>query len=200
MKRFVLLFVGLGVLLVLPAMVSAEGDGRVNAISFSPLPQGAEVMVRPLDDSDQNIILQKHFERILRDRGYKISEHAPLVLTFEVHEKVGKWSSAERRTIFQVEGRQSSSGDDETRARVSLFDSERGGVFNKGEQKPAGSTPSQSRMDVTIDDRKDGKRLWQAWITGDHGRGGSQTLTKAMVQAMVDNMGQTVKTRSISLP
>ncbi|MDH5748871.1 MAG: hypothetical protein OEY85_06135 [Rhodospirillales bacterium] len=200
MKRLVFLFVGLGVLLVLPATVFAEGDGRMNAVSFSPLPRGVEISVRPLDNSDQNIVLQKQFEQVLQGRGYKISENASLILTFEVLEQVGRWSSAERRTIFEVEGRQSSSGNDDTRARVSLFDSNRGGVFNKGEEKRSGAIPSQSRMDVNIDDRNNGKRLWQAWITGDHGRGGAQTLTKAMVQAVVDIMGQTVKSRPISLP
>ncbi|MCH8215003.1 MAG: hypothetical protein IIC54_13150, partial [Proteobacteria bacterium] len=50
-----------------------EGDGVLNAVAYRSLPPGSSIAVRPLDNSDENQILQQVFERELRAGGYTVS-------------------------------------------------------------------------------------------------------------------------------
>ena len=69
------------------------GDATVNALAMRPLPQGATLVVRPLDDSDASKEIQVLFERALRDRGYPLAADGRLILTFETRDRIGTWSS-----------------------------------------------------------------------------------------------------------
>ncbi len=177
----------------------SAGDGVLNAVAYRPLPPGSSIAVRPLDNSDENQVLQQVFERELRAGGYTVSKDANLVLTFETRGQVGAWSDGGRRQLLQLQQSQGVGGLDSPKVRLNLYDSRRGAVFNEGRTGTQITTPSTYRLDATIDDRTDGKRLWQAWTTAAVGGSDGFTLTKAMVPVMVAGIGLTVKRQTFTL-
>ncbi len=200
MRRFGFFLALAGAILAQGAFATEEGGVLLNAVAFKPLPPGMRIAVRPLDNSDDNLIIKKDFERQLQAKGYQVSSDAVLVLSFETREEVGAWSDSGRRTLLELEGR-NATGDNETaKARVNLFDSNAGGVFNEGRGGISTVTPSLVRLEVTIDSRADGKRFWQGWSIADQGQGDSLATTRAMVPTMVVNLGQTVRSQRFALP
>ena len=175
------------------------GDGVLNAVAYRSLPPGASIAVRPLDNSDENQVLRQVFERELRAGGYTVSEDANLILTFETRGQVGAWSDGGRRQLLQLQQSQGVGGLDSPKVRLNLYDSRRGAVFNEGRTGTQITTPSTYRLDATIDDRTDGKRLWQAWTTAAVRGSDGFTLTKAMVPVMVAGIGLTVKRQTFTL-
>jgi hypothetical protein len=199
MRRFGTLLVLLGLLLLPQGVVRAE-DGLINAVSYKALPGGAPIRVRPLDNSDDNLILQEHFEQELRRRGYAVSADADLILSFEISDVAGAWRAGDRRSVLEFEG-SGGGGGENARARLNIFDSRRGGLLNEGRERGATqiASPSRYRMDATIDDRRDGKRLWQAWAVASQRQIGGPALTRAMVPAMVEYLGTTIKRKPFAL-
>jgi hypothetical protein len=197
------------VLAVLPlCWVSAQAadDGNLNAVSYDPMPlsAGTALSLRLYDDSAENVALLRSFESELQKRGYIVSNDAPLVLNIETRNEIGAWASGDRKTLLELQGRVGSGsgssvqggygyGSDEGRARLNLMDSARGGVFNEGnDNRTAIVTPSTHRLDLSIDDRRDGKHLWQGWAVANAGAGRGNPL-QALVPIMVGAIGKTVK-------
>lgn len=199
MRLLGVLLACLGVLALDPAAAQDTGDagpgrGLLNAVTFKPLAAGSAIAVRPLDDSDDNLVLQREFERELRAMGYTVSANAALILSFDTRGTVGAWVSRERRTVLELEGHGGQEGGENAKLRLNLYNSSRGGVFNRGEGATTMIvTPSKYRLDATIDNRDDGKRLWQAWATAALGQSDGLSLTRAMVPVMVESLGHTVK-------
>ena len=74
-----------------PSAVTAQQpeEGVLNAVSFEPLPEGAAVLVRPLDDTDENLAIKKEFEAAMTaDRLNVAADEARLVLSFETRVEV----------------------------------------------------------------------------------------------------------------
>ncbi len=161
----------LGPVLVFRSGGADAPTGLLNAVAYDPLPAQLSVNVRPLNDSDENLALKQAFETALRERGYTVAVDAPLVLTFETREAAGAWADRGRRTVIELEARGEGVGGDQQRVRLNLFNSSSGGVFNRGREGGTGIvTPSHFRIDLSIDDRSSGERLWQAWAVADIGR------------------------------
>lgn len=178
--------------------VHAE-DGLMSSISFSNIPANAEIQVLPYDDSDANIEVQRVFERILRQHGYKISETAKLILNFETRDEIGSWSGTDRRHLLSLEASGGRGGGEDASARLNFFDSKSGGLINKGKGGTSIATPSSYRIDATIEDRSSGKRLWQGWSVGKLGAGDGQSLTLKMVPVLVEGIGKTVRQKAFEL-
>jgi hypothetical protein len=191
----------LGLLLTSVGISLAQGYGEalMNASSYRPVPMGSTLNVQPLDNSDQNMILKREFERILMARGYKISEDANLVITFETRDEIGAYSTRNKRAILELNARGGREGGEDARMRFNLFDSNSGGVFNQGKGETSVMTPSQYRIDVTVDSRDNGKRHWQAWAVAnlDHSDGG--VLVQAMIPEIVNKLGKTVKSHTFGI-
>ena len=192
-----LLIVGL---LILPQESLRAEEGLINAVSYRALPRGGSIRVRPLDNSNENLILQEQFEDELRRRGYAVAAEADLILSFEVRDVAGAWRAGDRRSVIEFEG-SGGGGGENARARLNIFDSRRGGLLNQGNERGATqiAAPSQFRMDATIDDRRDGKRLWQAWAVASQRQTEGSDLTRAMVQAVVEHLGTTIKRQPFAL-
>ena len=86
------------------AAAQEGAQGRLNAVSFDPLPDDGAIFVRPLDNSDENLALKVEFERELAARGYVIATKADsLVLTFGTRDEAGGISSGDRRHVIEIE-------------------------------------------------------------------------------------------------
>lgn len=206
MSRLGFLLACASLLFILPAdmpnraAAQSVGQGTLNAVSYFPLPGGTSIAVRPLDDTDDNLILQDEFERRLRAQGYTVSADAPLVLTFETRDEIGAWSDSGQRRPLELKQSQAASGIQDPRVQLNLYDSKRGGVFNEGRGRTAITTPGRYRLDASIDDRSNGQRLWQGWSVAELGAFDSLQLTRAMVPAIVGSIGQTLKRQPFNLP
>jgi len=112
--------------MAVPSAVAAqeEGQGTLNAVSFKPLPIGAPIFVRPLDDSDENLVFKQRFESVLQARGCALApDPSGLVLTFETRDQIGSWSGSGRRTVLEFQGAGGREGTEDVEARLKLFDS-----------------------------------------------------------------------------
>lgn len=175
------------------------GEGILNAVAYRPLPARQSLRVVPIDNSDQNLVLKREFERQLSDHGYVISEDARLILTFETHDEIGAFKSRERRAFLELHARGGREGGEDAKMLFNLYDSDTGGMLNEGKGETSIVTQSQYRMDVTIDDESNGKRLWHAWTTANLGQSDSRALTKSMVPVLIDNLGSTVKRQTFPI-
>jgi len=167
------------------------GEGEINAVAYSPLPPGASIRVRPLDNSDINLVLQKEFERHLHAKGYRVADDGAYVLSFDTRNEAGAWVDKGRRTILELDAHGGREGGEFARARLNIFDSQRGGLINEGDGGTAVTTPAQSSMEVTIDD-KSGRRVWQAWTSTNLKFTDSESVSRAIVPAVVDELGRPV--------
>ncbi|MFQ5764688.1 MAG: hypothetical protein ACE5GT_07160 [Rhodospirillales bacterium] len=198
MKR--LGFFAAALLIWLAAPPAALGDGMVSAISFRPLPTGAAILVRALDNAKHNLVLREDFERVLKQKGYTLSDHADLVLTFETLDAGGAWTGGGENRLVELSNNHDQTGIDAPRVRLNLFNSARGGLLNPNRRDQTRTvTPSQYRIDVTIDDKTNGKRLWEGWTSIDIGPGDNRALTRTMVPVLVDSLGKTVRQQTFPL-
>ncbi len=202
MKRLGAIVACFGLFLALvqvPNAAAQTAEGMFNSISFKSMVKDSPIAVLPLDNSDSNLILQQEFEKQLKRAGYKVTGTAGLILSFEVRDEIGAWSTTDRRHILELRARGGKEGGEDAQARFNLFDSNKGGMFNKGSGGTRIVTPSQYRIDVTIDDKTNGKRLWQAWSSADLSTYDSLELTRAMVPVIIKNLGKTVKQQTFEL-
>ncbi len=174
-------------------------DGLMNSISFRKIPTNAILQVQALDDSDDNLALIKVIENILRQRGYRIAPDATLILTFETRDEIGAWSGTDRRHLLSFEAKGGRGGGEDARARLNFFDSNSGGLINKGKGGTSIATPSSYRIDVTVENRSDGKRYWQGWSEGKLGAGDGFTLTKKMIPVLIDGIGKTIRQKTFEI-
>lgn len=175
-------------------------QGTVNAVTFATLSPGAAVTVRALDNSDVNMTLIDQFEDALAKRGFRIAPDASMVFSFETRNDVGAWSDSGRRSIIELEGHGGRMGGEDAKARVNLFNSSRGGLFNEGQGETNIVTQGRYRLEATLDDRAGGKRLWQGWAESDLGRYHGSELLSAMVPVLAANVGKTVRRQPFQLP
>ncbi len=193
--RLLFLVLGLIGLTVSPVFAQSAGDGLLNAVAYKDIPAGAGILVRPLDDSDDNLILKQEFEAALQSQGYRIQPDSSLVLSFETKDTLGAYTDRNARHVLELSGGGGRGGGEDARARVNLFDSASGGLVNTGRESgnTAIVTPTQYRVDVSLDDKANKKRLWQAWATADIEQSDSLTLTRSMVPHIVQAVGQTIR-------
>jgi hypothetical protein len=194
MTRTAVLALAIFVFTIGTAAAQQGTDGVMNGVAFKPLPPDSSIHVRPLDNSDDNLVLQADFEAALRAKGYTIEKDAKLILSFETRDEIGSWSTTERRHILSFESKGGQGGGENAKAKVNVFDSATGGLLNRG--SGGGTTitsPSTYRIDATIDDRANGKRLWQGSSVANLNNQDGLSLTRKMVPVMVENLGQTVR-------
>ncbi|MBT4932212.1 MAG: hypothetical protein HOL66_16000 [Rhodospirillaceae bacterium] len=204
MRRFsilsaVVFVLGLFVQSAGPAIAQGYGEGLLNAIAYKPLPQGSAFSVQPLDNSDQNMRLKKEFEQILTRQGFSVSADAQLIITFETRDELGAYKTRDRRAILELDAHGGREGGEDARMRFNLYDSNSGGIFNQGKGETSVMTPSQYRLEVSIDNRTNGKRHWQAWSVANLGQSDGASLIRAMIPEMVGNMGKTITSRTFEL-
>jgi hypothetical protein len=173
----------------------------MNAIAYEKIPADSAIMVRPLDNSDNNLVLKGDFERALRQKGYTVSGDAKLILTFETIDMAGAWTGGGPNPFVELSNNPDQSGVEAPRVHFNLFNSQRGGILNPDKtERTRMVTPSTFRIEATIDSKVDGKRLWQGWSAMPIGAGDSHEMTRSMVPVMVEGIGQTVRERTFPTP
>jgi hypothetical protein len=185
-------------LVCVAAGAARAAEGVIAATGLEAVPAGATIAVRPWDNSDQNLAIQRDVENGLRARGFTVVEDAPFVLSFETRDTVGTWDTGDRRTIVEFERRSGGDQEDESKVRLNLYASDRGGVLNKGRTAPD-VKPSRFQLEMTLDGQN-GVRVWQGTMTADLERSDRASLIQKMVPALIAKIGETVKGETVPLP
>jgi len=175
------------------------GDGQVNAVSFRKLDTSTSLTVSPLDNSDESMVLKEDFEQALKNAGFSISPNSHLVLTFEVRDDLGTWGGQDRRSVVELTNQGAWNGGDDTLAKLNLYNSSRGGLINQGDQHQGEGTKSKYRLEVTLDDRQEKRRVWQGWAVTEVNSGDKQSLTRGMVPFLAKSVGQTVRKETFTI-
>jgi hypothetical protein len=177
-----------------------RSEGLVSGVSFLPIPIGSAISVRPLDNSDSNLILQKDFELALKKRGFKIGSDEALVLTFETIDVSGAWVGGGENFIIELSNHDDQSGIEAPRVHFNLFNSKRGGMLNfNRKEKTLTVTPSSFQIDVTIDKKNNGNRIWHGWSSTTSHIGKNQENSRKMVSVLIKSLGQNISRKSFVL-
>ena len=184
------LFIGLP----LPFQPASAAEGTVNAMSYKQIPAGTPMAVRQWDNSDENLKLAEEFTAILIKQGFRVADDAPLVISFSTRDVLGYWTAGQRRHLLEVEGHGGRTGGERARVMLNLYSSD-GGVLNKGKE-PGNVVPSKYVLEVTLDQRK-GERLWQGEATAALLRTDGFSLLRAMLPALLNYVGQTVRRKTV---
>jgi hypothetical protein len=205
MVRFGFALAGCAVLVTVHAgltMAQESPTGVLNAVAFKPLPSGAPILVRPFNDTDENLAIKKEFEEALKARGYTIgTDPKGIVLSFESRSQPGYWTSTPQRKFVELQGSAGSGTRLEKGSRgvVNLYNSQQGAVFNEGKRNVVTPAATLFRLDVNIDDKTEGKSLWLAWALANLAEGDPATLARAMVPVIVDTIGEGAKEQPFKL-
>jgi len=193
MKNLSLLVFGSFCVLSFLNSVQAE-NGIINAVSLQALPSSRTILIQPLDDSIDNLALQKIIKIELSKRGYRVDSEAPLILMFTTHNQMGNWGSTSRREIFSLQTQTGRGHKEKTNVRVNIYQSAKGGLLNEGNgQSDTSSMSNQYRLDVTLENQSNGSAYWQAWSTANLKKGDGYSLTKQMILPTIKSIGQTVR-------
>lgn len=179
------------------ASTCVRAEGVVNAVSYNPLPGNSTVEVRPFDDSDENLAVKAHIERELAARGITTNAKAPLVMNFEVRNRIGYLNSGDNRHVLQFQTTGGRGGGEQTDARVNVFNSQEGGLLNKGPGTRV-SNRTVYRLELNVEQRDNNERLWDGWAEAELTGGDSAELLRRMVPAVIKALGQTVKSQAFS--
>ena len=117
-----------------------------------------------------------------------------MAISFSTRDVLGYWSAGQRRHILELEGHGGRTGGENARVRLNLYSSQ-GGVLNKGKE-PGNVVPSKYMLEVTLERRK-GERLWQGEATAALNRTDGFSLLRAMLPALLNHMGQTVRQKTV---
>ncbi len=184
---------------VRPAPPEAARQGLANAVVYHPIPEKAVLAVRPLDNSDANMKIKAAIEAALRAQGFGVAASAPLTLSFDTRDEIGAWSETGRRSVLELKAEGGREGGEYAHAKVNIFDSATGGLLNEGHGGTSITTPSVHRIDVTVDDRTSGRRLWQGWAIANLSLGERADLDRSMIPVIVQNLGRTVSRQPFTL-
>ena len=181
------------------APAAHANDALVNAVSYEKFGHNLPISVRPLDNSDVNISLQKVIEDALRKKGFTVLNNAGLILTFETRNESGAWSNAGDRKLIELKNQDGTPHSNNPEVRLNIFNSSRGGVLNPGRPGTSQVTPTIYRLDATLENSSNGQRLWEGWTKANLGLADEIALSRAMVPILLENLGKTVRQKKTSL-
>jgi hypothetical protein len=174
----------------------------LNAVSYRPIPAGVASSVQTLDDSSISMAALQELESLLRGSGRALTAKAPLVFTLEVTTVEGAWSDEGRRTVLELSSHGDTAIGDNQKVRFNIFDSSQGGIINEGQGDRGTNivTRGRHRVELTVDERDGGRRLWQGWIEAGLDRQDDNAVVRSMVGPLVGRLGQTVRRETVDLP
>lgn len=193
--------VPVAVAVVIAGAASAQlaGQAVLNAVVYQPIPEGEAIHVRALDDSPQAQQLRQRFAAVLSARGFAIDAvPSRLVLTLEPRDQIGFWSYQSGALIEAQRGYDRIARKDLDSYMVNLYDSRQGGLINRP-QRPSGVNPTRYRLEARLEDRSNGRTLWQGWTAAELTRGDGSALIASMVEPLAEVVGLTVREQPVTL-
>jgi hypothetical protein len=185
------------------AWAQTPREGMLYAASYIAIPTGAQVAIQLLDDNDGNRDLAETFRRELSARGYRIVDRAPFTLTFWLTGTFDTGEQQGRRTLIEIggEGGSNPRTDTDVEARVNLFSTRGGGLFqdppSRGDKARSGS---RYRLYASVKEEATGKRAWLGQAHVDVRGGDALAVADSLVPVLAGSFGQTVRRQPFTLP
>lgn len=168
-------------------------NGQISAVSFHALGKKSAVVVKLYDDSEASVALKSSFEAALKAQGYQVVDNARYALSFDIENNVSGTPTADPGRL-QLTGQSGGySGPEEYTARMELYSSERA---DRGSAHAAGFM----RMDVSITDRSNGRRVWQGWADSNSTGQNPEDVSARLVYPLVQSIGETIRNQPLSTP
>jgi hypothetical protein len=177
-------------------------EGMLYAASYVAIPPGSQVAIHLLDDNDGSRDLAESFRRELTARGYKVVDRAPFTLTFWLTGTFDTGEQQARRTLVEIggEGGSNSRTDTDVEARVNLFSTRGGGLFQDPDRSAKARSGSRYRLYASVKEEGSGKRAWLGQAYLDVRGGDPLTVADAMIPILSGSFGQTVRRQPFTLP
>ncbi|MCK6449477.1 MAG: hypothetical protein L6R19_01250 [Alphaproteobacteria bacterium] len=203
--RIFALLAGLAALVLADHAARAQQprEGMLFAASYIPIPPGSPVTIHLLDDNDGARDLAESFRRELTQRGYKVVDRAPFTMTFWLTGTFDTGEQQARRHLLELggEGGSSARTDTDVEARVNLFSTRGGGLFQDPPTRSSNArTGSRYRLYASVKEEATGKRAWIGQSYIDVQGSDPLSVAMAMVPTLAGSFGQTVRRQSFTLP
>ncbi|MBL94332.1 MAG: hypothetical protein CFH06_00285 [Alphaproteobacteria bacterium MarineAlpha3_Bin5] len=187
-------------LLIIMVKPVTAAEGTINAMLYSPIPDGELISIQILDNSDENMYIKRKFEQGFREQGKKVGKDGRLLITIERRGTLGTWRGVTPNRLIQLRNAEDHTGVDTPDIRFSLFDSSLGGFFNKNiSSRVTQVAASQYQINISLDDRANGRRLWQGWATIEVGKSDDRKLLYSMIPRLIENIGKTVRSQTFKV-
>ena len=188
-----------------PAAAQGPQAGRealLFSASYIPIPPGSAVAIHLLDDTDGNRDLAEGFRRELVARGYKIDGKAPFTLTFWLTGTFDTGEQQAKRSLLELggEGGSNARTDTDVEARVNLFSTQGGGLFQDPDRSSKARSISRYRLHASVKEEGTGKRAWLGQAYVDVHGGDPLAVAQAMVPPLSGTFGKTVRREAVTLP
>lgn len=187
------------------AVAQSPQSGReafLFAASYIPIPPGSPVAIHLLDDNDGARDLAESFRRELTTRGYRVVAQAPFTLTFWLTGTFDTGEQQARRGLLELggEGGSSSRTDTDVEARVNLFSSRGGGLFQDPDRSAKSRTSSRYRLYASVKEEGTGKRAWLGQSYVDVSGGDPLSVAQSLVPPLAGTFNKTVRRETATLP
>ncbi len=187
------------------AEAQAPQSGRealLFASSYIPIPPGSPVTIHLLDDNDGARDLAETFRRELTTRGYKVVAQAPYTLTFWLTGTFDTGEQQARRGLLELggEGGSNSRVDTDVEARVNLFSTRGGGLFQDPDRSAKTRSSSRYRLYASLKEEGTGKRAWLGQSYVDVSGGDPLSVAQSMVPPLAGTFNKTVRRETVTLP
>ena len=187
-------------LLIIMVKPVTAAEGTINAMLYSPIPDGELISIQILDNSDENMYIKRKFEQGFREQGKKVGKDGRLLITIERRGTLGTWRGVTPNRLIQLRNAEDHTGVDTPDIRFSLFDSSLGGFFNKNiSSRVTQVAASQYQINISLDDRANGRCLWQGWATIEVGKSDDRKLLYSMIPRLIENIGKTVRSQTFKV-
>ena len=187
------------------AAQTGELPGRMVTRGFAPLPSPLTAVVEPQDDTDENVALARRFAEEIAKRGGKADNAgAPLSFYFATEVRANVRAAPPRPTPAPSEAAGSAAADADPARSSGLAPpppatgAPAGGGARVLSGRPEGRDYGRSLryvINATIDDKRDGKRLWQGHISYDGAEPDRKAIFSALVPLLVVEIGKTIQER-----
>ena len=182
----------LPLLLFTLALESAHGQdmAALNTRVYSALPEGAEIFLEPLNDSDFNLTVQKSFASALESFSYQTgSANARLNLTFET---LNRFVAGTQSNMGEVE----IDSANESSLRLNMWSLTKDSLFKRHAD---GSSSGRFLIVAILYDNEAQRRLWEAEASAPADTRNSKSRIANLVYLIVGQLGETARKDSLSL-
>lgn len=173
-----------------PALGQLDPNGEpgiVNTVGYADVDPRAEIAVRPLDGSKENLEIKRRFESALQEAGYAVSDYtADIELSFET-EVVGGSYSRDPGNLGSLEG-----GGGGVQLNFNIWSSSKDSLLG-GRQKDKARRANIFHISAVLRNRTSGQTLWQGDAYSEMLTANTQHLAQSMIQPLVRNLGRSVE-------
>lgn len=175
------------------AAQESASPGMARSMNFLALAPEAVVTVRPLDNTQANLVLKRHFAEALKQRAIRVDESAGShILNFET-----EVDQTVRRSVPSLASGAGTNRDSEV--RINIWATHRDSVLRgrAGDQSDRGTL--RYVLTATLEDQRTGRRLWQGEARYDGAPADEAATLAAMASVLAEQVGQTVRQKTFRI-